>query len=122
MDITFYDAAGKITGSGRFKDDLADMICNAPGTHPHVVGDFLAQAATKYVVAGAVVDRPANPAVLTGAVLSDLPIPCKIQINAASYDCAEATATLAFDHPGTYSIRVVAFPHVDAEFTYVNPA
>ncbi len=123
MDITFYDTTGKITGVANFRDDLADMVKSLEGsTHPHIDGNHFSERATKYVLDGAIADRPANPAVLTGASLSALPVPCSIRINATSYDCTEATADLTFSHPGTYTITVTAWPYQDKVFTYENPA
>ena len=123
---TLYDATGKITGETFGQEEVMPMILenmhNVPFPQGHIMGKHFDDRDTKYVVDGVLTDRPANPAVLTGAVLSSLPVPCQIKINATSYDCTDSTATLAFDHPGTYTIKVIAFPHIDAEFTYVNPA
>lgn len=122
MIVTLYDSTGKITGMmnsdpttiAHTKDNLPDQ--------KFIEGDYLAQRDTKYVLDSAIADRPVNPAILTGATLSALPVPCKIRINAAIYDCAENTAELAFDHPGTYRITVIAWPHQDKVFTHENPA
>lgn len=123
MEITFYDTTGRITGMARVKDDMVDMIKSPEGsTHPHVDGNYFAQAATKYVLAGAIADRPANPAILTGLELTALPVPCTIQINAASYPCTEDHATLSFGLPGTYKVTVKAFPMLDKEFSIAYPA
>ena len=123
MEITFYDATGKITGTAFFKDDLADMIKSPDGaTAPHIDGNHFAQSATKYVVDGALVDRPVNPATLSGLTLSNLPAPCKIRINATTYDCTETTSTLSFSQPGAYKVTVTAWPHQDKEFSIAYPA
>jgi hypothetical protein len=69
-----------------------------------------------YVRAGEIAERPACPAVLRGQLLEQLPVPCDIVINTTSYRCEDASAQLNFSHPGTYQVRVVAFPYLDANF------
>ena len=122
MIVTFYDSTGKIIGSmnsdpvtiGHTKDKLPDQ--------KFIEGDFFAHAETKYVLDGAITDRPANPAILTGLALTALPVPCAIQINAAFYPCTEDHATLSFGLPGTYKVTVKAWPMLDKEFSIAYPA
>ena len=118
MEISFYDSTGKVTGSAQINDHMAEEVCAAEGTHPHVVGNYFGQPV--YVLAGVVTDRPTNPVVLTGLELTLLPVPCTILINAASYPCTEDHATLSFNLPGTYKITVKSWPYLDKEFTYAN--
>lgn len=124
--MTLYDATGKITGEAFGQEEVMPMIIanmgNVPFPQGHIMGKHFDDRDTKYVVDGVLADRPTNPAVLTGATLSALPVPCQIKINATTYDCTESTANLTFSHPGAYKITVIAWPHIDAEFTYVNPA
>jgi len=71
---------------------------------------------THYVLNEVITLRPANSAMLNGMVLSNLPVPCTIHVNDSSYACSDTTADLSFTYPGTYLVRVEAFPHLDATF------
>lgn len=71
---------------------------------------------TQYIVGGQARARPANPAARQGQNLYNLPAPCQITINGKVYDCPDTTAALDFTYPGTYHVRVSAFPFLDAEF------
>lgn len=66
------------------------------------------------------------PAVLDGLVLRALPRPCRIEISEPAtgtevYELSDPEIALAFDHPGTYTVRVLAVPHLPGEFTVVVP-
>lgn len=71
---------------------------------------------------GKLTKRPPQATALSGNTLSSLPAPCTICVNATAYTCTDGTADLAFDQPGTYSIRVVAWPYLDKEFSVENSA
>lgn len=116
--ISFYDAAtGRLDGWIDAPRDILDL--NKVG-RSWVDGRF--EGGTHYVRDGAAILRPANPAVLTGLQLSGLPVPCTIRINGTAYPCSEAVADLQFDQPGTYAVRVEAWPYLDKEFNVENPA
>lgn len=74
------------------------------------------------VVDGEVSLRPASPATLDGLTLTNLPAPCTIRINSEEYGCAESTATLSFDQPGTYLVTIEAWPYLDKEFSIDHQA
>lgn len=76
----------------------------------------------QYLVAGTVYERPGNPAVLNGNLISGLPFGATIIINNAVYHCDDDHAELEFDQPGIYAIRVIAWPYLDKEFVFENPA
>lgn len=111
--ITFYNTAtGEITGS---------LITNDPKTIeansgiPHVLG--VGNAEYHYVKDGEILSRPTQLTTLTGLTLANLPTPCQIIIDGISYEVDEPTVELEFDEPGTHNIKIVAFPHLDKEFT-----
>lgn len=70
---------------------------------------------------GEVRTRPASPVALEGLRLKNVPAPALIVIEGVTYLCTDSTVDLEFDHPGTYQVRVEAFPHLDAAFTVVVP-
>lgn len=78
--------------------------------------------AGQYLVAGTVYDRPRNPAVLNGNLITGLAFGATIVINDAVYHCDDDHAELEFDQPGRYAIRVIAWPYLDKEFVLENPA
>jgi hypothetical protein len=75
---------------------------------------------THYVKDGAIVERPANPATLAGLELANLPAPCTITVEGVEHGCEDATAELSFSHPGTYPVKVSAWPTLDATFEVIQ--
>lgn len=69
-----------------------------------------------YVRDGLPTRRPANPAQLVKRELRDLPVPCMVVINDSSYPCHEGTAALDLTYPGTYQVKIIAFPIRNALF------
>lgn len=122
--ISFYDAAGKITGMASAEPAVMEMLkehsLDIPNAQPFVEGEWFDKGV--YVVNGVVTDRPACPAILVANTLNGLPVPCEIKVNDSAYHCDESSATLEFNQPGTYAIKVVAWPYLDGEFEIVNPA
>jgi hypothetical protein len=76
---------------------------------------------TDYVKDGVVTARPENPATLSGMTLLTLPNPCVITVQGVAHDCTDDTADLSFSQPGTYEVRVSAFPMLDATFQVTQP-
>ena len=109
-DFAKYDDTGRILATGSMP---ASMLELQEGNI--YVGT--ADADSQYIVGGAATPRPANPATLSGTILSNLPVPCVIRINASEYPCTDSTATLNLTLAGTYTITVTAFPFLDAIFT-----
>lgn len=69
----------------------------------------------------AIRDKAPCPAVLAGLTLSRLPVPCVIEIGRLAeaptrYDWTEPSLVLAFDHPGDWTVRVLAAPYLTATF------
>ena len=120
--ISFYDATGKITGMASAEPAVMEMLkehsVNISNAQPFVEGDWAGKDV--YVVNGTVTDRPACPAMLIENTLNNLPVPCEIKVNDATYQCTESSATLSFNQPGTYAIKIIAWPYLDGEFSIVN--
>lgn len=76
----------------------------------------------QYLVAGQVLDRPQMGAELNGNAIVGLPFGATIIINNTAYQCDDDHAELEFDQPGTYSIRVIAWPYLNKELVFENPA
>ena len=116
MGISYYDESGKITGEVT-GDTAAIELTKQMTTLPWVEGEWFGKPV--YVLDGEVLDRPACPAVLTGSVLTDLPVPCVIDINGTKYDCDEESADLDLG-AGSHTITVIAFPYLDGVFNVEN--
>ena len=112
MDFTVYDALGKILRTGECPEDMVPLQAQPEEA---VVG-LASHQDTQYVLQGAVLDRPDNPATLVGTALFNLPVPCQITVNGLAFDCDQASATLTLP-PGEYALQVTAWPYLDANFT-----
>lgn len=102
-----------IDGLVLFHGDVPESMIALQGDRVFV-GDI--DGRTHYVRDGHKHARPANTAMLVGLDLTRLPMPCEVVINDKIYPCGEGRATLNFNLPGLYRIRVVAFPFLDALF------
>jgi hypothetical protein len=101
-------------------------LCEIPGAIPSL-STLLLFPTTHYVDASAyfpqIRERAVCPAMLDGITLRSLPLPCQIQITKPlggleTYDEAEASdVDLSFDHPGTYTVRVLSARHLPGTFT-----
>lgn len=117
--ISYYDETGRITGMSYSQSATMPMIKNLT-PDPFVEGNWWGKDV--YVLNGKVVERPANPTILVGQALENVPVPATVVINGVSYETNESRVELGFNHPGTYAIKVVAWPHLDKEFSVENPA
>jgi len=123
MKVSFYTPNG--AHPGQFVQTLEgplDLVIAPTAAAiglPYVEGDY---GSGHYVVDGQVLPRPACPAGLDGSALTNVPAGSVIRINGQDYDCPDGgTVDLEFDQPGTYSIRVTGWPHLDGAFDYENP-
>ena len=118
-NYVWFDAAGKIVRVVYCKP--AERAGNArPGC------DWIEAASApdpdiQWVDAGEIAARPAQAPTLTGLVLASLPDPCEVIIEGTRYEVTGGTATLSFSLPGTYAVRVEAFPYLPADFEAIAP-
>jgi hypothetical protein len=82
---------------------------------------------THYVSPGptrAIAPRPPCPAVLTGANLTDIPLPATLFIDGTAHELpagGDDFVELEFDYPATYQLRLECWPFLDTEFTFTQP-
>lgn len=107
--FTKYDIDGRVL----FHGDVPDSMIALQGERVFV-GNV--DGRTQYVRDGHRHARPANPALLVGLELTQLPMPCEVVINDKTYPCGGGRATVNFNLPGQYRVRIVAFPFLDALF------
>jgi hypothetical protein len=112
------NAAGMIMCAGLVPRYIYDVqIAPAGGSLVFGIG----HPATDYVENGAIVARPANPAVLNGTVLTGLPNPSTVTINGTAYTVTDGELDMTFPNAGTYAIAVTSpFPYLDAAFTHTQ--
>lgn len=117
--ITLYDSTGRICGVISAPDEALDANKTMPGCS-WIEGKF--NAATHWVDNGEVLPRPTNPTELLGFVLSNVPTPATIKIDAEEYQTAVSTVELEFAAPGSYKVKVMSWPYLDKEFAIDYPA
>jgi hypothetical protein len=107
------DATGRIVSTGSMPQFML-ALQTPPAGGKLVVGS--GHWDTHYVVGDAIYARPANTATLNGMQLENLPVPCSITAEGVEHACEDRTAELSFSHPGTYAVKVVAWPMLDVTF------
>lgn len=114
--ISFYEPSGEINAVLEGDDSVIEL--NKQMTQSLWI-DGLWDGKLYYVVDGVATFRPACPAVLDGLILSDLPVPCVLDINGKQYnvDQPEVELDLAI---GLFIIKVIAFPYLDGVFDVEN--
>lgn len=110
-DYIEYDASGRIICTCSLSEEIYELN----KSKPMVEGSGDPQL--HYVSNGEISLRPEQLTTLTGLTLNNLPTPCQIIIDGTSYEVDEPMVELEFDEPGTHNIKIVAFPHLDKEFT-----
>lgn len=117
--VSFYDETGRVITTVTGSDSSIEATI-AITNMPYVEGDWFGKPV--YVLNGLVTDRPENPAALSGLTLLNVPVPSIIQIGNQAYDATESTVDFEFNLPGTYIVKVIAWPYLDKEFTVENSA
>lgn len=108
---TEYDETGRITGIANV--DAQGYQKMKAYLKPHIIAE--GNPETQYVSGGQLVNRPLQQTTLTNQTLNNLPVPSTVTINDVDYPCNDTVCELAFSYPGTYLVRVTAFPHLDYE-------
>lgn len=117
---SLYDADGRVLYVLCLQqEDQLEQVVSSNGAAGYVDGSV--DGRTQYVEEGRVKPRPESTAVLTGSMLSGMPVPSSISINRQEYLCNEGSAQLEFDQPGKYRVVVRAWPQMDKEFEIENP-
>ena len=68
-----------------------------------------------YILDGQPTERPTQSTTLDGHTLTGLPIPATLHIDGETYPVDDGEAELDFILPGTYRLRVEAWPYRDWE-------
>jgi hypothetical protein len=128
VDISIYDATGKIEQVISCPESMVS-IQQYPDGGGYVDGSW--DGRTHYVLTSfdnTVIQRPSMPQVSIDktSILSDgsdlatingLPEPCTVLFQEEEYDVTDGVFSFTVDAPGTYIIKVKAWPYLDSEFT-----
>jgi hypothetical protein len=107
------DAQGRIYMSASMPRYMVDLqLLPTGGSLVLGTGSF----DTEYVSDGQILPRPANSATLDGMTLRNLPSPCTITLEGQTHDCTDDHCELSFSHPGTFTVKVSAWPMLEAVF------
>lgn len=116
-----YRANGEIVGHTTCATEHAHAIAAREGLHVKQIESSALPSGNQHVQGGTIVDRPLNTAILSGTRLVNLPVPCTITVEGTPHTCNETHADLSFSRPGTYSVKVSAWPMLDATFQVTQP-
>jgi len=107
-----YDSQGRITvqASAPPGQGLATLRLNTQD--PCMRLTVPTNAALYYVAGGALRERPKSTAQLEGNVLKGVPAGASVTIEGQVYIADGDDIELEFAHPGTYLVKVDAFPQV----------
>lgn len=114
--ISFYEPNGAI--SAVLQGDQIVIDANKAATTENWI-DGAWDGKTHYVLNGVATLRPDCPAVIDGLILSDLPVPCVLDINGTKYDVDQSEVELDLG-TGSFVIKVIAFPYLDGVFNVEN--
>lgn len=116
MGISFYNERGEFTST--LTGDASVIELTKELTEDSWAdGDWFGKPF--YALNGEAVERPVCPSVLTGLVLSDLPVPSVIDINGTRYDSDESIVELDLG-TGSFKITIIAWPYLDGVFNVEN--
>lgn len=109
--FVIYDADGVILRTGHCPESMLEIQAQA--------GEFIlegaANDATQYISNGIVANKHAIAPIVSGLIVSNLPIPCALTIDNTQYQCTDGVAELSFNLPGTYRVRIEALHHIPCE-------
>lgn len=110
--ITIYDVIGRILQITTCPQEMLS-IQKIPEGGGYVEGAF--ENTIYHVIAGVPTLRPAITPSIISTTISNLPVPCSVRVNGETIEVPDGTLELAFEVPGTYPFKVVAWPYLDWE-------
>lgn len=117
--FVIHDLTGNIIRTG----SCPDFLLSAQAGPGEMVLEGAADAALQYIdiQTGTAVDKAHIAPVISGLVLSALPIPCMLYVEESAYEITDGEATLSFDLPGTYSVIIAAQKMIPAVVEVTQP-
>lgn len=115
--FTLYAPDGVIYCSGECQDDMVMAQAHVE----YLVLEGYCDPTVQYIANGAPVDKLPIQAVLASATItrpataevSNLPIPCTVNVRGTDYTSDTGTASISFNLPGAYPIKLSALHMLD---------
>lgn len=108
---TFYDNEGRIVSS--IRGDLSIMDLSQWNEFASI--DEFAEDKSSYVLNGVITERPQNPAVLNGNIISGIPVPGSLWIDGVKYEITEDTVEISMSST-TRPVLLECFPYLPITF------
>lgn len=108
---TFYSPNGFIVGS--VKGDLSIVDFSQWDGFDSIEG--FAESEKSYVLNGVLTERPQNPAVLNGNIISGIPVPGDLWIDGVKYKITEDTVEISMPST-TRPVLLECFPYLPITF------
>lgn len=115
-----YKPNGEITGVLSCDRSMADAIIRANTSLPYVQIVAPVSPEAYYAPDGVLTARPASTADLVGDLLKGVPAGATVVIEGQEYTADGTDIVLEFEHPGTYLIKVNAFPQKAWEGEFIE--
>ncbi len=112
---TVFDKSGRIIRSGTCPDGMLYM-------QGERVLEGQSNDLYQYVRFGEIINRPANPATVSGMIVRRIPMRSKVTIEGQTYPVDDGVLELSFEYPGTYRVTIESFPALPVEFEIENPS
>ncbi|MBA1195425.1 hypothetical protein G7007_21630 [Pseudomonas entomophila] len=115
-----YTESGEITSVLSCHPSMAEAIIRANTELPYVQIVAPVSPEAYYAPDGVLTARPASTAHLVGNVLKGAPAGATVAIEGQEYTADGTDIVLEFEHPGTYLIKVDAFPQKTWEGEFIE--
>lgn len=113
-----YEENGRIALVISCPPGMAEQVIRLNTDLPYIRVIAPVQSSEYYILNGALQLRPKSTAKLEGNMLKGVPAGASVTIEGQVYEADGSDIELSFAHPGTYEIKVEAFPQVDWTGTY----
>jgi hypothetical protein len=122
MPATFitYTPSGEITSVLSCDAAIAPQIIEANTSLPYVQIVAPVSPEAYYAPGGVLTARPASTTHLVGDLLKGVPTGATVVIEGQEYTADGTDIVLEFEHPGTYLIKVNAFPQKAWEEEFIE--
>ncbi|WP_144938324.1 hypothetical protein [Pseudomonas alabamensis] len=115
-----YAEKGEITSVLSCHHSMAEAIIRANTELPYVQIVAPVSPDTHYAPGGVLTNRPASTTHLVGDLLKGVPDGATVVIEGQEYTADGTDIVLEFKHPGTYLIKVNAFPQKAWEGEFIE--
>lgn len=120
MNVVIYKiSSGEILRCVTCPEDMVTFQYNSE-TESFIEHDRVDDAVF-YILSGMIEPRPEFEEVISGTVISNLPVPTTVIANGVSTVVSDGEADLEFDQSGTYLVQLYSFPYVEKTVEVTQP-